>query len=62
MGMRKDEDTGAATAGTAHTHPIAINRASYRLDITSAGVVATNDPNSANNYLSFDGISFIAEQ
>jgi hypothetical protein len=55
------ETTGAATAGTAHTHPIPIGVVGIRIDVDANGVVSKRNSVAANGYLSLSGISFIAE-
>lgn len=61
MGIQVNETTGAASAGTAHTHPIPIGPAAYRIDVNNAGGVIKNESIGANGWISLANISFEAE-
>lgn len=52
--------TGAASAGTAHTHPLAIESVT-RLDVTTSGNVQITNPDVFNSYLSLSGVSFFID-
>lgn len=55
--------TGAASAGTAHTHPVNIGDVPVRINIGTDGTIGISAAGSslANGYLSLSGISFPAE-
>lgn len=50
-------NTGAASAGTAHTHPFSMSETSGRIDINTTGTV-TPSAAATNNWICLDGLSF----
>lgn len=58
-GSRTAFNTGAASAGTAHTHPITQTEAAARIDISSTGTVNVNST-AGNAWISLSGIAFSA--
>lgn len=61
-GIVVNETTGAASAGTAHTHPVPMGQVSYRVDILSDGTVKKQMSTGANGWVSLSGVNFVAEQ
>lgn len=60
-GSQINETTGAASAGTAHTHSVPINNGPYRVDVQSTGVVSVASTTAANTWVSMSGICFPAD-
>lgn len=49
--------TGAASAGTAHTHSVSVSGVAGRLDVTANGQIATTG--AASGWVSLNGVSFL---
>ena len=52
------DTTGAASAGTAHNHPIPLANVPVRIDVRSSGDVAHNNAQGGTGFVSLEGISF----
>jgi hypothetical protein len=58
-GISNFKTTGAASAGTAHTHAVA--DVAVRININADGTVSCGASLAGNGYISLSGISFVAE-
>lgn len=56
-----NDTSGAASAGTAHTHPLPINDIAGRVTVQADGDVIFHTVDATTNYVSLSGISFLAD-